>query len=269
MKRRSGEPLVSIITPSFNQREFLEDNLLSVKGQEYPELEHIVVDGGSTDGSVEVLKKYDSSIRWISEPDNGQSDAINKGFTEAKGEIIGWLNSDDLYLPGAVEKAVNELTNNPGIGAVYGYAKKINDIGEETGELLSPAYDRQKLFRSPDFIWQPTVFMRRAVLEKAGYLDESLNYIMDFDLWLRIGMIADFKLIPDFLAAYRYHEGAKSVALEEKFWPELRSLYKKYDHMKISPIYVFLRNIRPLYAVWLKIRTPRLLKLRDKLFGFK
>lgn len=261
-------PLVSIVTPSFNQREFLEDNLLSVKRQDYPNLEHIVIDGGSTDGSLDVLKKYNADIIWVSGPDNGQSNAINKGFRMAKGKIIGWLNSDDIYLSGAIRTAVAELIGNPQIGAVYGYVEKIDDKGTKIGELKSPEYERQKLYSNPNFIWQPTVFIKREVLDKVGHLDENLHYVMDYDLWLRIGMIADFKLIPEFLAAARFHDDAKSVALERKFWPELLSLYRKYDDVKISPLYIALRRVRALYAIWSSLRSHWMIKLRDRLSGF-
>ncbi|HEB13072.1 MAG TPA: glycosyltransferase [Actinobacteria bacterium] len=263
------KPLVSIVMPSFNQQQFIEEAIQSIVNQDYPNLELIVIDGGSTDGTLEILKRYDSQLHWISEPDNGQSHAINKGFKRAQGEIVAWLNSDDFYAPGAVRTAVDELVNNPDIGAVYGYAGVIDDQGDETHVLKSPEYSRERLFSTPDFIMQPTVFMRKSVLDQVGLLDESLHYVMDYDLWLRIGRVTDFKLIPTPLAGMRFHVDAKSVAQSKKFWPELRIVYDRYEEINISRIYRALRNIRLFHALWDRLRSPRLLRLRDRLFGFK
>ena len=269
MKRAYQGTLVSIVTPSFNQGEFIEENILSVKKQDYPNIEHIIIDGGSTDGTLGILKRYEGDVTWISEPDNGQSQAINKGFAMATGEIIGWLNSDDVYEPGAVQTAISALSQTPDVGIVYGYARLMDAQGREREVYRSPEYSRDKLFSSPNFIRQPTVFFRKAVLDKVGYLDESLHYVMDYDLWLRMGMVADFRLIPTVLASERFHGEAKSVAREKDFWPELLSLYKKYDEVKISRAYIALRKITPLYALWRWLRRPGLVKLRNKLFGFR
>jgi len=176
--RLPQEPLVSVLTPSFNQRRWLIETLDSVARQTYPHLEHVVVDGGSTDGSVDVLRATMPAGSWISEPDEGQSQALNKAFGRSRGEIIGWLNSDDAYLfDDAVESVVAYFHANPEVDVVYGHAALVSETGSLLHVMWMPRYSKSRLWRQ-NFISQPAVFMRRRVLED-GLLDEPFHYTMD------------------------------------------------------------------------------------------
>ncbi|MBN2044474.1 MAG: glycosyltransferase [Anaerolineales bacterium] len=213
-------PLVTIVTPSYNQADYLEQTLLSVLGQGYPNLEYLVVDGGSTDGSVEIIRKYQNQLAWwVSEKDEGQADAINKGFRRAAGKYIAWLNSDDIYLPGTIAKAVQTLEANPDAGLVYANLLSINARGEHVNTIRYRPFALEDLLAF-FIIGQPTVFMRRAVLEEAGYLSRDYHYLLDHHLWLRIAAIARLRYVPELWAAARYHPGAKNMAQAEKFGRE-------------------------------------------------
>lgn len=204
-------PLVSIITPSYNQAAFLEATLRSVLAQGYPNLEYIVVDGGSTDGSVDIIKKYaDKLAWWVSEPDAGQADAINKGLARANGEIVAWLNSDDLYHPGAIQQAVSALQQQTDAGLVYADLDSI----DRTGRVFNTIHYRQFSLLdllSFEIIGQPTVFMRRAILQQAGVLDAEYRYLLDHQLWLRMFQLAPAIYVPQVWAAARHHASAKNV----------------------------------------------------------
>ncbi len=210
-------PLVTIVTPSFNQAEYLENTIRSVLSQDYPSIEYIVVDGGSTDGSLEVIQKYASKMAWwVSERDEGQANAINKGLEKARGEIIAWLNSDDLYLPGAVSNAVNALQETPLAGMVYGNAITIDAKGCPLKELKFPDWGLEQ-FIGFRIICQPAVFVRRTVLERAGLLDPTYHYMLDHHLWLRVAEQAPVKHVSEFWAAARHHPTAKNVAQPIEF----------------------------------------------------
>ncbi len=210
-------PLVTIITPSFNQAAFLEKAICSVLEQDYPKLEYIVVDGGSTDGSMEIIKRYEHRLAWwVSEKDQGQSDAINKGLTRANGEIVAWLNSDDFYLPGAVSSAVTALQEHPDWGLVYGNMLAVD--GE--GALLNiQRFDNWKLDDLLCFhiLGQPSVFLRKSVLDRAGAVDTRFHYLLDHHLWIRMAMLAPIGHVSQFWSAARFHAGAKNVARASKF----------------------------------------------------
>lgn len=207
-----ASPLVSIITPSYNQAEFLEHTLNSVLEQDYPYIETLVVDGGSTDGSLEIIHKYAHRLTWwVSERDQGQADAINKGFARARGEIVAWLNSDDLYLPGAIRAAVEALQAHPQAGMVFGDAITIDPRGRPLNSLIFGDWGLPELLRFR-IICQPAVFMRRSVLERAGYLDQSFHFMLDHHLWLRMGREAPLQHIPSLWAAARHHPQAKNFS---------------------------------------------------------
>lgn len=179
-------PKVSIVTPSYNQGNFIEETIRSVLLQGYPNLEYIIIDGGSSDGSVEIIRKYEKWLRhWISEPDQGQSDAIAKGFKVADGEIIAWLNSDDYYHPKAVQKAV-EVFQHMFVELIYGHCDILDRLGNFVERSHAPEFDYARL-RVVDFIWQPATFIRRSAYNNVGGIDISLHWVMDWDLWLRIG----------------------------------------------------------------------------------
>jgi len=200
-------PLVSIITPSYQQANFIEETILSVIGQKYSNMEHIIIDGLSSDGTVNILHKYSEKhqIKWISEKDNGQSEAINKGLNIAKGDIIGWINSDDTYLPGAVNKVVEIFKKNPEIDLLYGDAYWINKKDEIIGVYKSHNFSFEKLICQGMFIPQPTIFLRKTLLQKTGSLDETLSTTMDYDFCIRLGLFGKCKYIPAFLATRRIH----------------------------------------------------------------
>lgn len=220
----SETPLVSIVTPSFNQVDFLEQTIRSVLEQAYEPIEYLIVDGGSSDGSIEIIERFTDHLAWwISEPDAGQAAAINKGLRRAQGEIVAWLNSDDLYLPGATAQAVAAFRKNPALGMVYGDAITIDAQGKPIGKLTFGDWSLAELMRFR-IICQPAVFMRRAVLEEAGFLDPSYHYMLDHHLWIRIAQLAPVQHISAFWAAARHHPTAKNVAQAESFAQETGEL---------------------------------------------
>ena len=204
--------LISVITPSYNQAAYLEETILSVLGQDFPGLEYIVVDGGSTDGSLDIIHRYQDRISWwVSEPDSGQAEAINKGLSRATGEFVAWINSDDVYLSGAVARAVSVLQADPQLAFVFGDAVTIDADGNLLGQLKFVPYELLDLmaFR---IICQPAVFMRRSTVEKAGMLDASYHYLLDHHLWIRLATLAPFLHVPASMAAARHHSEAKNVS---------------------------------------------------------
>jgi glycosyltransferase involved in cell wall biosynthesis len=220
MTNDTSSPLVSIITPSYNQAEFLENTIKSVLAQNYPAIEYLIVDGGSTDGSVDIIHKYRSEMAWwVSEPDEGQASAINKGMAKARGEIVAWVNSDDLYLPGAVSQAVEAFQSNPQSGLVFGNAITIDASGCPIRELVFPDWKLEDLlgFR---IICQPAVFMIRKFYEQVGGLDLNYHFMLDHHLWIRIASLAPIKHITTMWAAARHHEAAKNVSQAAAFGRE-------------------------------------------------
>lgn len=252
-------PTISVITPSYNQGEFLEYAIQSVLKQDYPNIEYILVDGGSQDKSLEVIQRYASHFAWwVSEPDGGQADAINKGLKHASGEVIAWLNSDDLYLPGAICGAVKALQGNPEAGMVYADAITIDESGYPLKLLRFPDWGLEQ-FMSFRIICQPAVFMRRAVLEQAGWLDERFNYLLDHHLWLRMASQASVVHVSAFWAAARHHAGAKNVHQAEGFAEEALRLVA---WMQTQPnLFVrFERNRRQVLAGAYRLRGRYLLE---------
>jgi glycosyltransferase involved in cell wall biosynthesis len=220
MNATASQPLVSIITPSYNQAAYLEATIHSVLAQDYAPLEYLIVDGASQDGSSQIIQRYAGRLAWwVSEADHGQAEAINKGFQHAKGEIVAWLNSDDMYLPGAVQSAVDALQAEPGVGMVYGDAITIDPSGRPMNRLAFGEWELADLMNFR-VICQPAVFMRRAVLEKAGYLDTSYHFMLDHHLWLRMARLAPIQYIPQLWAADRHHPAAKNVAQAAGFGQE-------------------------------------------------
>jgi glycosyltransferase involved in cell wall biosynthesis len=218
---------VSVITPSYNQAAFLEQTLCSVLEQTYPEIEYLVVDGGSTDGSLEIIKKYAGRLAWwVSEPDRGQAEAINKGFGRASGEIIAWLNSDDLYYPGAVAQAVEALRVYPDAGLVFSDVDSLNADGELINHMRFGDLRLEDLMTFK-IISQPGVFMRRNVLEQVGTLDPTYHFLLDHHLWLRIAREAPIQYARgNRWAAARFHSGAKNVAHAAEFGKEAYRIAK-------------------------------------------
>ena len=213
----SDLPLVSIITPSFNQGPFLEDTIRSVLSQSYPHLEYILIDAGSTDNSLEIIHRYSSKLAyWISEVDRGQAHAINKGLQRAQGEILGWLNSDDLLLPDAVSQVVQVFLEEPETGVVYGRLERI----DENGRLLpTPELPKDRTEFSIAHVLgecivnQPGAFWRRSVMDQAGLLNESLSFSLDYEYWIRLALLGvKFKKLPQVVAHFRLSSGSKTVS---------------------------------------------------------
>ncbi|MEJ5200831.1 MAG: glycosyltransferase family 2 protein [Anaerolineales bacterium] len=210
-------PRVTIITPSFNQGIYLEKTICSVLEQDYSNLEYMVVDGGSSDDSLDIIRQYEHRLAWwVSEKDRGQSDAINKGLARASGEIVAWLNSDDFYLPGAVKSAVAALKEHPDWGLVYGDMLAVDGKGALLNIQRFGDWGLNDLmcFR---ILGQPSVFLRKSVLDRAGSLDTRFHYLLDHHLWIRIAMLSPIGHIPQFLAAARFHATAKNVAKASSF----------------------------------------------------
>lgn len=213
-------PLVSVVTPSFNQAAYLQQTLRSVLEQNYADIEYIVIDGGSTDGSVELIKKYASRLSyWVSEKDSGQAEAINKGMQRAHGEIVAWLNSDDYYLPGAVSAAVKAFEQDREALLVYGNMLAVDADGQIINHLTYRPLTLQDLLCF-EIIGQPAVFMRRAAFEQAGGLDPSYHFLLDHHLWIRIAAQGRLLYVPQTWAAARYHAAAKNRASAAEFGDE-------------------------------------------------
>ena len=217
-------PRVSIVVPSFNQARYLETALRSVLDQDYPNLEVLVIDAGSTDGSLAILQRYASRLAyWVSEPDAGQADGINKGLRRATGEIVAWLNSDDVYLPGAIRQAVEALGAEAGAGLVYA-----DGIMVDSEQVLLDRHRYRPLelvdLLSFEVLLQPTVFMRRSLLEQVGYLDASYQLILDHELWVRFAAHARLHHVRSYWALERTHAEAKTIARAGDFVAEARRL---------------------------------------------
>lgn len=215
-------PLVSIITPSYNQAEFLEDTILSVLNQDYPRIEYFIIDGGSTDGSVDIIRKYEDHLAyWVSEPDRGQSHAINKGLRRAIGDILGWLNSDDTLTAGAVRRAVECLTDTGEIDMVYGNAARIDTHGNFVSLPKMTAQTPEfglKTVIAEGIVTQPGAFWRRRIMDKIGLLNEDLHYVMDYEFWVRMALAGGrFKrLAGEPVANFRLSENSKTVSQLDK-----------------------------------------------------
>lgn len=225
----AGErPLVSIVTPSYNQGVFLKRTINSVLDQDYPNIEYIVMDGGSEDASVDILKEYKGSFDWISEPDRGQTDAINKGFFRARGTILGYLNSDDILYPGAISTVVEQFHKNPEVDMLYGKADYIDKEDKKTGIYNTDVYSFERnMFDC--CICQPASFWRKRVADIVGKFDEGLHYAMDYDYWLRMDRAGGRILhIPDILAASRRYEGTKTLSKREEIFSEIFKICKAH-----------------------------------------
>lgn len=204
-------PRVSVVTPSFNQGQFIEETIRSVLLQGYPDLEYIIIDGGSGDASVGIIRKYEPWLaQWVSEPDRGQSDAINKGWRRCRGDILAWLNSDDTYLPGAIRTQVNALCQHPECGIVYGDALHVDENGKTIYTWYGRPYSVIELLRV-SIPAQPTVFIRRTVVEKVGEINPNFKYTMDSEYWVRASKVTDFWYEAKCIATYRLHSRSKTV----------------------------------------------------------
>lgn len=215
----------SIITPTFNSAAYLESTLKNIQAQTYPHFEHIVVDGASTDHTVDLLRQ-NPQVRWISEKDRGQSEAINKGFRLAAGDILAWQNADDLYFPNTFEIVANYFQQNPTVDVVYGYYQLIDSAGERISDVYPIAWNLW-LFAHGRFVpMQPTTFWRRRVYETIGELNENLHYCMDVDFFARAAQQFTFARIPAMLGKFRIHPESKTYKSINQ-----RQVYQEYKHV--------------------------------------
>lgn len=221
-------PLVSIITPSFNQGMFIRETIESVLNQEYPNIEYIIIDGGSTDDTHSIVKSYGDRIKLIVEEDDGQSDAVNKGIRMASGTIIGWLNSDDTYLPGAIKTVVQVFMDNPEIKFVYGEGYWVDKQGCLIDRYPTEPFNRKRLAQKC-FICQPTAFIKREVFDKVGLLDVNLHFCMDYDLWFRITNHYRAWNIPQYLATSRLYPENKTMSSRLAIHEEAVEVIGKYN----------------------------------------
>lgn len=219
-------PRVSVVTPSFNSVQFIERTIQSVQRQDYPNIDHIIIDGGSTDGTLDILKRY-PHLRWISEPDRGQSDALNKGFRLAEGEIIGWLNADDTYNPGAVSEAVTYLTRHLATAMVYSNCNVIDEHDYVTYHWVAPSFDLARELYAHS-LPQQTAFFRREALHDVGLVDPDLHYIMDWDLFLRLGHRYIIGYVDATWANFRICAGTKTTTQPRRFWEEALSMFERF-----------------------------------------
>jgi glycosyltransferase involved in cell wall biosynthesis len=225
-------PRVSIVTPSYNQAQFIEETIRSVLLQGYPDLEYIIMDGSSTDGSVELIRKYEPWLAyWVSEPDRGQGHAINKGFSHSTGKIFAWLNSDDIYETEALGAGINWLTAHPEPAMVYGDCFILDKDGQKL--KLVPwieDFDLQRLIHYHDFIPQPASFVRAEAFQAVGGIDEDLYNCLDYDLWIKIGQRFPIERMPGVLAAMRIYPNIKTIRAVGRLWQENSALVDKYGN---------------------------------------
>jgi glycosyltransferase involved in cell wall biosynthesis len=251
-------PLVSIITPSYNQAKYLEATIQSVLEQEYPRVEYIVVDGGSTDSSLDILRRYEDRLdHWVSEPDLGQTDAINKGFALATGEIFAWLNSDDTYEPGAIVEAARFLQSHPDVGLVYGDANFIDAAGNVIGEFNAKQTSYQRLRRGGVYIPQQAAFWRADLWHQVGPLDPDYYFAMDYDLWVRLARVSKLRYLPGHVwANFRLHDDAKTITADQRCWPEMLRIHHRDGGSWFS--WIYLRYIlRKILAPWINWNRRR------------
>jgi glycosyltransferase involved in cell wall biosynthesis len=240
-------PLVSIVTPSFNQGPYIEATIASVLAQDYPRVEYFVADGGSTDQTVSILQRYNDQLKWVSEKDAGQSDAINKGFSRTTGQILGWLNSDDTLAPGAIAAVVDYFEQHPDVALVYGDAEYIDAQGQRIARCahIEP-FNAHRLIHYSDFIVQPAAFFRRTAFEAVGGVDASLHLAMDYDLWWRLyRRFGKPAFVDDFVAVNRVHGATKTATLRRRHYDEAIGVVKR--HYGRVPLKWYLAQP---YAVW-------------------
>jgi glycosyltransferase involved in cell wall biosynthesis len=210
-------PKITIITPSLNQGQFIDATIHSVLSQGYPNLEYIIMDGGSSDNTLDILRSYSDRVTWVSEKDTGQTNAINKGLRMAGGDIMAYLNADDLFLPGTLEKIARKFMENPDAMWITGRCRIINENGREVRRLITGyknlflGMHHRSLLSITDYISQPATFWRSGIFRELGPLDESLHYAMDYEYWLRLNANYPLIVIPDYLAAFRIHSQSKNT----------------------------------------------------------
>ena len=226
---------MSVVTPSYNQGRFLEETIRSVLLQGYPDFEYFIIDGGSADESLEIIRRYEPWLTyWTSEPDRGQSDAINKGWARATGDVVAYLNSDDCYLTGAVAKVAQRFFEDPNLGMVYGTALIVDEFGELLREWQAQPFDLKAMLAIGNMVPQPAAFFSKSVLHTLGYLNENWHLIMDYEFCTRVGTRFPAACIPDALARFRDHAASKSRSRFQQMAEELIEFFKSYSTDQIA-----------------------------------
>jgi glycosyltransferase involved in cell wall biosynthesis len=229
-------PGFTIVTPSLNQGRFIERTIRSVLDQNYPNLEYFIMDAGSNDGTVEIIKRYQDVIDyWVSQPDDGQSAAVNAGWSRGSGEIVAWIASDDYYRPGSFQLVAEFMTAHPEAMVVYGRTEIIDVDGHPLYEVGSP-YDRRTMIMSHNVIPQPSAFIRRDALERLGMLDETLHYVMDYEFFLRIARTGQPQYVPRVLASMTAHPGAKTWRGRDRMAAERWAVRRRHATAREIPI---------------------------------
>ena len=249
--------LVSIVTPSFNQARYLEATIRSVLSQKSVEIEYLIADGGSTDGSLEIIQKYAPHLAWwVSEKDRGQTDAINKGFAHAHGDILAWLNSDDTYEADAVAQAITYLQAHPEVGLVYGDTNYIDSQGQVIGRFPAAQTDYRRLRQGYVHIPQQASFWRADLWKQVGPLDASYYFAMDYDLWVRLAGISKIVYVQGLWANFRLHGDAKTISADDRCWPEMLKVHRREGGTWFSVIYAkyWLRKLAAPYIRWKRRR---------------
>jgi glycosyltransferase involved in cell wall biosynthesis len=242
-------PKISIVTPSYNQGQYLEETILSVINQEYPNLEYIIMDGGSTDNSVEIIKKYESHLtHWESGPDGGQANAINMGFTMATGDILGWLNSDDYYLPGVFEE-ITKVLHKDDLKIVFGNCVHFYEDSRRSSKTRY-SIERFKRFNIEycDFMEQPSSFWTRKTFEKTGILETELNFGFDWDWYIRAKRKGiEYVPLGKDLSVYRFHGAHKSGSGGKTRTLELASIYRKHHSENLAETFLRIEKKKPIF----------------------
>jgi glycosyltransferase involved in cell wall biosynthesis len=257
MMHKNSYPVLSIVTPSYNQESFIEETIKSIISQEGDfNIDYVVVDGMSTDGSVEIIRKYDALLRegkwpvkckginyrWVSEPDKGQSDAIEKGFRMAEGEILAYLNSDDVYLPDAFKKVVGFFGAHPSTLMIYGDSYYVDESGSVVGKYPTEPFNYDRL-AVRNIICQQSAFFKRKAYEDAGGVDTNLQYVMDYDLWIRMAKKINVEYIEEYFSYFRLHEESKTMSPEQAsaFIREtLMATLKYYNWAPLNRVYGYI-----------------------------
>jgi glycosyltransferase involved in cell wall biosynthesis len=239
------QPLVSIVTPSFQSGRFIQQTIESVLAQTYPRLEYIVMDGGSTDGTLDILERYRDRLQYFSGLDGGAADAINRGFGRCHGSIFAWLSADDIYSPQTVEAVVRHFTASAEADVIYGEGIWIDEKGTEIGRYPTEAPYHAGMFEQECAICQPATFMRREVFEAAGMLRKDLHYAFDYDLWIRLSRTRRFDAIPNVLAGSRMHRENKTLGSRRRVFEEnIDVLRRHYAYVPLNWIYGYLSYLK-------------------------
>ena len=230
-------PWVTIVTPSLNHGAFIRGAIESVLGQTYPNVEYIIMDADSTDDTKSLVAQYADRLTFVSEPDRGQSHAINKGWKMGKGEILGWLCADDLLLPDAVKTIVGAFSQNPDASFVFGGCEVVNRQGDVTGVLLATVPDTWKLIHGYDYVAQPAAFVARRAVEAIGFVDETLHFGMDWDLFMRLSALGRAVPVPGVLAKAHVYPETKSASGGYRRWRELAAIMRRHGNRRYPPAY--------------------------------